>query len=173
LLEQFALATKDLRLPQAYDEFARYAIKMATGSGKTNVMALAIIWQYFNAVREDAAQYAKTFLVLAPNVIVFERLRRDFEGSRIFRATPLFPKHFGLFWEMECYMRGDPERTSSTGALYLTNIQQFYERPERNHDAEPDIMTAMLGVKPRRKKWSLPISTSGSPPATVTLCPER
>lgn len=112
LLEQFALTSRDLRLPP-YDEFARYAIKMATGSGKTKVMALAMVWHYFNAVRENDTQYAKTFLLLAPNVIVFERLRRDFEGGRIFRADPLFPKHFELFWDMECYMRGDTERTES------------------------------------------------------------
>lgn len=149
LLETFAVSTPDLRLPQAYDDFARYAIKMATGSGKTNVMALTIAWQYFNAVREDETQYATTFLLLAPNVIVFERLRRDFEGGRIFRAAPLFPRHFELFWDMECYMRGDRERAGSSGACYVTNIQQFYERPARQNDAEPDIMTAMLGEKPQ------------------------
>ena len=27
-------------------------------------------------------------------------------------------------------MRGDGERASSQGALYLTNVQQFYERPD-------------------------------------------
>ena len=61
-----------------YDDFARYAIKMATGSGKTKVMALAIAWQYFNAVAEGRDDYARSFLLLAPNVIVFERLRSDF-----------------------------------------------------------------------------------------------
>lgn len=46
---------------------------MATGSGKTKVMALAIAWQDFNAVREQdeiAKDYAKTSLLIAPNVIV-------------------------------------------------------------------------------------------------------
>ena len=50
LLERFAFETKNLRLPPS-DDFARYCIKMATGSGKTKVMALAVMWQYFNAVR--------------------------------------------------------------------------------------------------------------------------
>ena len=59
-----------------------YCIKMATGSGKTKVMALAIAWHYFNAVAEGRDDYAKTFLVIAPNVIVFERLRTDFAGGR-------------------------------------------------------------------------------------------
>lgn len=50
LLERFATAI-GLHVLR-YDDFARYAIKMATGSGKTKVMALAIAWQYFNAVAE-------------------------------------------------------------------------------------------------------------------------
>ena len=45
LLEKYAQNTPDLRLAQ-YDEFARYCTKMATGSGKTKVMALAIAWQW-------------------------------------------------------------------------------------------------------------------------------
>ena len=87
LLQRFAVANAELRLPPD-DNLTRYCIKMATGSGKTKVMALAIVWHYFNAVRENDSDYAKTFLVLAPNVIVFERLRKDFAGGRIFRTDP-------------------------------------------------------------------------------------
>ncbi|MDZ7402228.1 MAG: DEAD/DEAH box helicase family protein [candidate division KSB1 bacterium] len=151
LLERFAYDTKELRLPP-FDDFARFCIKMATGSGKTKVMSLAIAWQYFNAVREDDQQYAKTFLIIAPNVIVFERLKTDFESGRIFRIDPVFPKHFSLMWDMEFYMRGDPERASSIGALYLTNIQQFYERESLSRNDEPEIMTAVLGSKPQTQK---------------------
>ena len=136
-----------IRLPQ-HDSFARYCTKMATGSGKTKVMALAIAWQYFNAVLENSADYAKTFLLIAPNVIVFERLRGDFVGGRIFESDPVIPKEFRIYWEMQCYMRGDAERASSDGALYLTNIQQLYDREDRKQASEPAIMTAILGEKP-------------------------
>ena len=61
LLEKYAPANSEVRLA-AYDEFARYCTKMATGSGKTKVMSLAIVWHYFNAVREDEENYARTFL---------------------------------------------------------------------------------------------------------------
>src|SRR5216683_1860521 len=80
LLERYAQTLKDVRLPP-YDEFARYCTKMATGSGKTKVMALAIAWQLFYAVREEeeiAKDSAKTVLLIAPNAIVLERLRLDF-----------------------------------------------------------------------------------------------
>ena len=154
LLENFAFSTKDLRLPP-YDDFSRYCIKMATGSGKTKVMAMVIVWQFANAVKEDETQYAKNFLVIAPTVIVFDRLRSDFESGKIFRTDPLIPKHFAWWWEMEYYMRGDTERTNSQGSLYLTNIQQFYERATKSADKETDIMTAMLGSIPPANKTEI------------------
>ncbi|MGA2037587.1 MAG: DEAD/DEAH box helicase family protein, partial [Acidimicrobiales bacterium] len=131
-----------------YDDYARYAIKMATGSGKTKVMALTVAWQYFNAVAEGRDDYAKTFLVIAPNVIVFERLRSDFGGGRVFKTDPIIPPELRIFWEMDFYMRGDPERASSQGALYLTNIQQFYERAGTADSDEPEVMTDVLGPIP-------------------------
>ena len=136
-----------IRLPEL-DHFARYCTKMATGSGKTKVMTLAIAWQYFNAVIEGREDYAKTFLVIAPNVIVFERLRGDFAGGRIFQNDPVIPKEFRIFWDMQYYMRGDAERASSEGAIYLTNIQQLYDRESRKTSSEPEIMTAVLGSPP-------------------------
>lgn len=145
LIETFA-GRSDLRLLQ-HDRFARYCVKMATGSGKTKVMSLAIAWQFFNAVAEGRDDFAKTFLLIAPNVIVFERLRTDFEGGRIFRADPVIPEALRIYWEFQCYVRGEAERAGSLGALYLTNVQQFYERETGRAD-EPEVMTAVLGPKP-------------------------
>jgi type III restriction enzyme len=147
LIETFA-TRRDLRLLQ-YDDFARYCVKMATGSGKTKVMSLTVAWQFFNAVAEARDDFAKTFLMIAPNVIVFERLRTDFEGGRIFRADPVVPPQLEIFWpDFQCYTRGEGERASSLGALYLTNVQQFYER-QSNGDDEPEELTAVLGRKPQ------------------------
>lgn len=149
LLEAFA-TRQDLKLLQ-FDDFARYCVKMATGSGKTKVISLAIAWQYFNAVAEGSDDYAKTFLLIAPNVIVFERLRTDFEGARIFRLDPVIPDDLRIYWDFQCYMRGEGERAGSLGALYLTNVQRLHDRPEADPD-EPDVMTAMLGSKPPANK---------------------
>ena len=140
-----------LRLLQ-YDDFARYCLKMATGSGKTKVMALALAWQYFNAVLEDPQAYAATSLIIAPNVIVFERLKEDFEGGKVFRTDPIIPRELEIYWDVDFYMRGDGERAGSTGAVYVTNIHQLYERSgllsADGDDGEPDVMTRMLGRKP-------------------------
>jgi type III restriction enzyme len=152
LVETFA-TRRDLRLLQ-YDEFARYCVKMATGSGKTKVMSLAVAWQFFNAVAEARDDFAKTFLLIAPNVIVFERLRTDFEGGQIFNTDPVIPNELRVYWDFQCYMRGESERAGSLGALYLTNIQQFYERQGNDSD-EPDALAAVLGSKPPAEKLTV------------------
>jgi len=91
----------DQELPE--ENLLRYAFKMATGAGKTVVMAMAIVWSYFNrrllpsptsppklggteGGRSGAGSegFADNFLIVAPNVIVFERLERDFASNRIF-----------------------------------------------------------------------------------------
>jgi type III restriction enzyme len=157
LLQRYATDLHDVALPP-YDDFARYCIKMATGSGKTKVMSLAIAWQFLNAVREAddvAKDYAKTFLLIAPNVIVLERLKLDFAGGNIFQNDPVIPRELTIFWEFDCVMRGDAEKAPAEGMLFLTNIQQFYDRPDKNGDAEPDAMTAILGPKPPTKKLDL------------------
>jgi len=157
LLERYAVEMKDVPLPPI-DEFARYCIKMATGSGKTKVMALAIAWQFLNAQREQektAKDYAKTFLLLAPNVIVLDRLKIDFEGGRIFEADPVVPKDMRIFWEFDCVMRGEGEKAHAEGTLFLTNIQQMYERDDRAKNEEPEPMTAVLGGRPPTQKLDI------------------
>jgi type III restriction enzyme len=157
LLERYATVTADLRLP-AFDEFARYCIKMATGSGKTKVISLAIAWQFLNASREPddiAKDYAKTVLLIAPNVIVFERLKTDFGGGRIFRADPVIPRELEIFWDFDCVLRGEAEKAHSEGTLFLTNIQQFYDRADRSSGDEPEIMSEMLGSKPPANRLQL------------------
>jgi len=171
LLERYAQNAQDLHLPPE-DGFARYCTKMATGSGKTKVMALAIAWQYFNAVREQdeiAKDYAKTFLLIAPNVIVLERLKADFAAGKIFREDPIRPKEFDIFWDFDCVMRGEGERAHSEGVLFLTNIHQFYERADRSEDDEPDAITAVLGPKPPAQKQEQ-MDFAGESPAAPATC---
>ncbi len=145
LVEQFS-PVAELKLLQ-HDDFARYCVKMATGSGKTKVMSLAIAWQYLNATVEGRADYAKSFLVIAPNVIVFERLRADFEGGLVFRTDPVIPPDLSIYWDVAFYMRDEAERGGTEGAVYLTNVQRLHERDDPPAD-EPDAMAAVLGPKP-------------------------
>ena len=68
-----------LGITEDEDAWSRYAFKLATGAGKTKVMSLAIVWSYFHALRESDSTMAKHFVVIAPNLTVFERLKEDFK----------------------------------------------------------------------------------------------
>ena len=55
---------------------ARLALKLATGAGKTTVMAMLIAWQTINAVRRPGSRrFTRGFLVMTPGITVRDRLR--------------------------------------------------------------------------------------------------
>jgi type III restriction enzyme len=55
---------------------ARLALKLATGAGKTTVMAMIIAWQTINAVRRRGSKtFTKGFLVVTPGITIRDRLR--------------------------------------------------------------------------------------------------
>ena len=57
-------------------ELLRLALKLATGAGKTTVMAMLIAWQTINAVRRPASkQFTRGFLIVAPGLTIKDRLR--------------------------------------------------------------------------------------------------
>ena len=147
LLQKYAVR-QDLKLLQ-HDDFARYCVKMATGAGKTLVMALAALYHYFNATLESpiaGGDWCKTSLLVAPNVIVYERLQADFEGGKIFKVFPMIPPELEMFFDFSVYTRGQSERASSEGALYLTNIQQLYTREPAA--TAPDPIGDLMGALP-------------------------
>ncbi len=73
----------------------RYAIKAATGSGKTVVMALVVAWSYLHARLVEGSPLPRNFLVVAPNVIVYQRLEKDFAAGAVFRELPVIPPEWG------------------------------------------------------------------------------
>lgn len=60
----------------ANPEINRLALKLATGAGKTTVMAMLIAWQAINATRhEGSKQFTRGFLIVAPGLTIKDRLR--------------------------------------------------------------------------------------------------
>jgi type III restriction enzyme len=59
---------------EANPELLRLALKLATGAGKTTVMAMLIAWQTVNAVRRPGSQFSKGFLVVSPGLTIRDRL---------------------------------------------------------------------------------------------------
>ena len=71
VLDHLAAVNRD-----ANPELMRLALKLATGAGKTTVMAMIIAWQTVNAVRHPTSkQFTRGFLVCAPGLTIKDRLR--------------------------------------------------------------------------------------------------
>ncbi len=70
-LEYLANANND-----ANPDLMRLALKLATGAGKTTVMAMLIAWQTINAVRRpQSKRFTRGFLIVAPGITIRDRLR--------------------------------------------------------------------------------------------------
>ena len=65
-------------------QMPKYAVKMATGTGKTWVMHALLIWQMLNARHEDveSGRFTQKFLIVAPGLIVYDRLLDAFCGRK-------------------------------------------------------------------------------------------
>lgn len=70
------------------EDWPRYVLKMATGAGKTKVLSLLIAWSFFHKLYEADSSLSRNFLVIAPNIIVLDRLLADFDGLKIFFNDP-------------------------------------------------------------------------------------
>lgn len=71
LLEHLEIANES-----ANPELVRLALKLATGAGKTTVMAMIIAWQTINALRRpNSKKFTRGFLVVTPGITIRDRLR--------------------------------------------------------------------------------------------------
>ena len=121
----------------SYDQYPLYAFKMATGSGKTFVMALAIVWSYFNHKWENSDDYASKFLVIAGEKnVIYDRLRRDFQEGRIFKKWPFIPPEWQEEFDLNVVLKEDPIHLIPEGTLFLTNIQQLETRRTKRKETE-------------------------------------
>ena len=61
---------------EANPKLLRLALKMATGAGKTTVMAMIIAWQTLNAVRNPGSdRFSRAFLIVTPGITIRDRLK--------------------------------------------------------------------------------------------------
>ncbi|WP_022655944.1 DEAD/DEAH box helicase family protein [uncultured Desulfovibrio sp.] len=139
-----------------FDEsWRRYVIKMATGSGKTKVMSLALAWSYFHKLYEPDSDLARNFLVIAPNIIVLDRIYKDFQGLRIFFEDPVLPDngYDGRNWrddfQLTLHKQDEARVTRATGNIFLTNIHRVYSGNESLPSPDDDnTMDYFLGRRP-------------------------
>lgn len=139
-----------------FDEtWRRFVVKMATGSGKTKVLSLALAWSFYHKLYEAESSLSRNFLVIAPNIIVLDRIYKDFQGLRIFSADPVIPDNGfdGHNWredfQLTLHLQDDVRITHPTGNIFLTNIHRVYagdDVPPSSDDE--DTMDYFLGKRP-------------------------
>jgi type III restriction enzyme len=79
---------------EANPELMRLALKLATGAGKTTVMAMLIAWQTINAVRRpQSKRFTRGFLIVTPGITIKDRLRvlQPNDPDSYFKTRELMP----------------------------------------------------------------------------------
>ena len=135
-----------------FDEnWTRFVVKMATGAGKTKVIGLTLVWSYFHKLYEKDSPLSKDFLIIAPNIIVLNRLRKDFDGLKMFFEEPFIPdngfddKDWKNDFQLTLHIQDDLKPITESGNIFLTNIHRVFF----NEEPEQSIETLFLGVKPK------------------------
>ncbi|MGH8307802.1 MAG: DEAD/DEAH box helicase family protein, partial [Gammaproteobacteria bacterium] len=123
----------------ANPDLTRLALKLATGAGKTTVMAMLMVWQTVNALRRPSSKrFSRGFLVVTPGITIRDRLRvlQPNDPNSYYRTLELCPPE----------MLADIERAK----VVITNYHAFMLREvmeisavgrrllQGRHDAEPD-----------------------------------
>ncbi len=169
------MALSDLAtLNQQKYQMPKYAVKMATGTGKTWVMHALLIWQMLNARHEDvrSGRFTKNFLLVAPGLIVYDRLldafcgrlkegteERNLETSDFYINQEVFiPVHYRQevfsFIQNNVVTKEDGigRKTTGDGLIALTNWHLFenqMEEEEQDGDNDvPSIINKLLPIRP-------------------------
>ena len=194
VLEYYQQITPDLMpmldlgtMSQQKYQMPKYAVKMATGTGKTWVMHALLIWQMLNARHSltpnpspgrGEIRFTKNFLIVAPGLIVYDRLldafcgrmERDNEGRNIetndfyLNKDVFIPVHFRQ--EVFSFIQnnvvtkeeGIGRKTTGDGLIALTNWHLFENQaPSPNPSPEgegsgmlsvPEMIERLLPIRP-------------------------
>lgn len=151
----------------------KYAIKMATGTGKTWVLHALMIWQFLNAKSENEAsgRYSKNFLLVAPGLIVYERLLDAFLGKEQVDGTRNFDESdfktfeklfvppaykdiiFGFIQSNVVRKEEIGTKVTGEGLIAITNWQLLAGEEEKINDRSPiedptEVLREVLPITP-------------------------
>ena len=140
----------------------KYAAKMATGTGKTWVLNALLVWQYLNKLASPTDErFTANFLLVAPGLIVYDRLldsfqgktidgERDFTTSDIYRQQDLFiPENyrtqvFGFLQSSIVTKAEIGRKVTGSGLIAITNwhLLAGQEDPDFISDEDEDDVEA-------------------------------
>lgn len=155
---------------ESYD-LPKYLVKMATGTGKTWVMHALLVWQVLNCRHEEekSGRFTCNFLIVAPGIIVYERLldaykgrlkangtERDFSTNDFMRNRELFlPESYRE--EMFAFLQnntvskeeGIGRKATGGGLIALTNWHLFFsDKNKETTESEADLVSDLLPTRP-------------------------
>lgn len=140
-----------------FDEtWRRFVVKMATGAGKTKVMSLVLAWSFYHKTYEVDSDLSRNFLLVAPNIIVLDRIYKDFKGLRIFlKDDPVIPpngfddKNWREDFQLTLHIQDEVRINNPVGNIFLTNIHRVYSGNDiTNSPDDENTMDYFLGQKP-------------------------
>ncbi len=153
--------------------FPKYAVKMATGTGKTWVMHALLLWQILNVRHtEDSSRYTQNFLIVAPGLVVYDRLQDAFKGRLKAGGTterdpmtndfhkfqdlfipPVYREEVFGFLQNNVVSKEDGigRKVTGGGLIALTNWHLFMsgeDETDEDDNAAPTIINALLPARP-------------------------
>ena len=163
-------------------QMPKYAVKMATGTGKTWVMHALLIWQMLNARHEnvESGRFTQKFLIVAPGLIVYDRLLDAFCGRKKRDEDYRDPQTNDYFMNQEVFIPeryrdevfsfiqnnvvtkedGIGRKTTGEGLIALTNWHLFenqMEEKEQDEDVDDsntvtptEIISDLLPIRPSK-----------------------
>ena len=153
----------------------KYAVKMATGTGKTWVMHALLLWQMLNARHEEerSGRYTTNFLIVAPGLIVYDRLKDAYcgrmkengEGRDIFTndlyqhkdlfIPPAYQDEVFSFVQNNVVTKEDGigRKITGNGLIAITNWHLFLSDEEIAENdvagnSAPEIIKDILPIRP-------------------------
>ena len=168
------LAEADLgTLAREKYQLPKYAVKMATGTGKTWVMHALLLWQALNARHEEtpSGRYTRHFLVVAPGLVVYDRLLDAYKGRLVPGSTerdvhtndfhrnaelflpPAYREEAFSFVETNTVSKeeGIGRKVTGDGLIALTNWHLFLSNEEEaagDGESPQEVVRDLLPVRP-------------------------
>ncbi|HJS87118.1 MAG TPA: DEAD/DEAH box helicase family protein, partial [Acetobacteraceae bacterium] len=143
---------------QANPDLLRLAMKMATGSGKTTVMAMLIAWHTTNAVRHpNSRRFSRGFLVVTPGITIKDRLRvlQPNDPDSYYRGRDLVPadmlpdlaKTKIVITNFHAFKRRERMEISKVGRALLEGRDGGIDTAETEGQMLQRVMPELMGLK--------------------------
>ena len=143
---------------EANPKLKRMALKLATGAGKTTVMAMLIAWQTVNAVRRpQSGRFTRGFLVVTPGITIKDRLRvlqpndpDSYYGSRELVPSDMLPdleKAKIVITNYHAFKLRERTELSKRGRALLQGRGQPIATLETEGQMLQRVMPELMGIK--------------------------